>query len=222
MKIEFLPRILHSTDWATLVFMLTIALLAVNKNIFAVRFHEYVKLFYSDKYIKIYRDSSNITSWFTISMFVVQLISFSFIIHIFLSSIEYVDLHSFIDFLQIINFFSFFILLKYLIEKIIAVCFNIEEFAEQYNLLKINYRTYLGLLLLPVAMILFYGNIDKEVALYIICGLIVVMNFILYWIIFKYYQKTINRYLLYFILYLCTLEIAPYLILYKWFVIFKS
>ena len=222
MKMEFVPRILHSTDWATLIFMLTITLLAVNKNIFAVRFHEYIKLFYSDKYIKIYRDSSNITSWFTISMFIIQLVSFSFIIHIFLSSLGYVDLHSFLDFLQIINFFSFFVLLKYLIEKIIAVCFTIEEFAEQYNLLKVNYRTYLGLLLLPVSMILFYSNIDKELAFYIIATLIVLMNGILYWIILKYYQKIINRYFLYFILYLCTLEIAPYLILYKWFAIYKS
>ena len=222
MKIEFLPRIVQSADWATLLFIATITLLAINKNVFAIRFHEYIKLFYSDKYIKIYRDTANLKSWFTISMFLIQLVSFSFIIHIFLSSLGYVNLYRFLDYLQIFNFFSFFVLLKYLIEKMIAICFDIEEFAEHYNLLKVNYRTYLGLLLLPIAILLFYSPIDDTVVLYITIGLTVLMNIILYWIILKYHQKIINRYFFYFILYLCTLEIAPYLILYKWFVIYKS
>jgi hypothetical protein len=45
--------------------------------------------------------------------------------------------------IQIITFLIFFVLSKYLIEKIIATAFHIEEFVEQFNLQKVTYRTYI-------------------------------------------------------------------------------
>lgn len=216
MNIEFIPRFTSSSDWATLIFILTFALLTVNRNVFAVRFHDYIRLIYSDKYLKIYKDTNNLKSSFTISMFLIQLISFSFIIHISLSYFNYSNLNSFIDFLNIFNLLTFFILGKYLIEKIIAVFFNIEDFAEQYNLTKVNFRTYLGLIILPISMFLFYTKTQENSLLYIILSILLITNIIMYIVILKNHQKFILKHIFYFILYLCTLEIAPYLILYKW------
>ena len=71
-------RIIESKDWATILFVICAAIIAINKTISSVRFNEFFRLAYSDKYTKIYRDSSNLKSGFTISMFVLQLISFSF------------------------------------------------------------------------------------------------------------------------------------------------
>ncbi|MDN3708234.1 DUF4271 domain-containing protein [Myroides ceti] len=221
-ELEFIPRLTQSTDWATLIFLATFILLAVNKNVFSVRFSEYIKLIYSDKYIKIYRDTSNLKSWFTISMFIVQLISFSFIVHIILSTFSIIDFHSFLDFIKVFNFIAFFILAKYLIEKIIAVCFNLEDFAEHYNLLKVNYRTYLGLLLLPVSIVWFYYPVNSQYFAYGLIFIIIAINIGLYFVILKNYEKLILSNIFYFILYLCTLEIAPYLILFKWVDIYKS
>ena len=53
MNIDFLPRLISSSDWATLLFILSFALLTVNKNVFALRFYDYIRLIYSDKYLKI-------------------------------------------------------------------------------------------------------------------------------------------------------------------------
>jgi len=217
MNIDFTPRLISSGDWATLLFILSLALLTVNKNVFSVRFHDYIRLVYSDKYLKIYKDPSNLMSWFTISMFFIQLISFSFIVHIALSDLNYSSLNSFIDFLRIFNFLTFFILSKYLIEKIIAIFFKIEDFVEQYNLIKVNFRTYLGFLLLPVSMFLFYSKNQELNIIYIVLLIVLITNVIMYSVILKNHQKFILKHILYFILYLCALELAPYLIIYKWF-----
>src|SRR5690606_16616943 len=101
MNVDFIPRIISSADWATLLFILAFGLLTVNRNVFAVRFHDYIRLFYSDRYLKIYKDTNNLKSWFTISMFIIQLISYSFIIHIFLSYINYGNINSLFDYLLI-------------------------------------------------------------------------------------------------------------------------
>lgn len=222
MNIDFIPRLTSSADWATLLFILSFALLTVNKNVFAVRFHDYIRLFYSDKYLKIYKDTSNLKSWFTISMFIIQLISYSFIIHIGLSYLDRSEIYSLLDYFKIFNFLTFFILAKFLIEKIIANFFDIEEFIEQYNLIKVNFRTYLGLLILPVAMFLFYNKTHEINTIYIIFFTILISNIIMYALILKNHQKLITQHILYFILYLCTLEIAPYLLIYKLFATSKS
>ena len=73
-------RIIESKDWATFLFIICIGIIAINKTISSVRFAEFIRLAYSDKYTKIYRDSSNLMNGFTVSMFVVQLISFSFFV----------------------------------------------------------------------------------------------------------------------------------------------
>ena len=78
LAIQLQERIIESKDWATVLFVLCVGIIAVNKTISSVRFNEFIRLAYSDKYTKIYKDSSNLMSGFTVSMFVLQLFSFSF------------------------------------------------------------------------------------------------------------------------------------------------
>jgi len=217
MDLVFNERMAEGKDWATILFVFCFALLAVNRSAFEVRFAEFIKLAYSDKYTKIYKDSTNMLSWFTISLFVIQIISFSFLIQFVLSYYKVVDKTSWISYIQILTLTSVFILSKYLIEKIIATAFRIEEFNEQFNLHKVNYRAYIGLLLLPVNIILFYNNEPKPVILYIIIGVLVATAVVSYLMSLKIYQNLIVSKLFYFILYLCALEIAPYYFMYYWF-----
>lgn len=218
MEIELLLRKIENKDWATLIFVLVLGLIAYNRWIFTSQFSDFSKLIFSNKYIKIYRDPSQLSSWFTLSMAFVQFITFSFIIHIFLSYFSTTNLASFRQFAQILNIVCFFILSKYLIEKVIAICFDLEEFINQFHLVKVNYRTYLGLAMLPITMILFYNTTISPYVMYLILSLIVIANVFIYSMIIKIHQKQLSSYFYYFILYLCTFEIAPYYILYKWYV----
>jgi hypothetical protein len=214
--IIFQERIISYSDWATLLFIVAFVIIAVNRNVFATRFYEFIRLAISDKYTKIYKDRSNMVSGFTISMFVVQLLSLSFFILLLLNQLGIKEKNDAIVYIQIITFLSVFILSKYLLEKIIAATFQIEEFNEQFNLLKISYRTYLGFILLPINLILYFNTIQSNLIFIILTALLVLFNTLTYIIAVKVYQNLVMRKLFYFILYLCTLEIAPYYFMYYW------
>lgn len=211
------PRINDTDDWVTLVFILSFGIIALTKSIYENRFEDFSKLIFSDKYVRIYRDSSHLLGMFSISLFLVQIISFTFFIQILLDHLDYGSKKDWILFIQIFTFIIYFILSKLLIEKTIATTFKIEEFVEQFNLQKVTYRTYVGLLLLPIDIILYYyGPILKNTPLLVLYS-IIVLNILLYAYSIKNYRKEIFSKLFYFILYLCTLEIAPYYFMYYWF-----
>jgi hypothetical protein len=214
--IQLSERILVNKDWATVLFMLAIAVIALNKTIFTIRFNEFIKLGYSDKYNKVYKDTNNLLSWFTISMFVIQLISFSFFILLMLSYFNYTKIDNYITYIQIATFLFVFILSKFLIEKIIGTAINSESLVDKFNLVKVNYRAFLGFILLPINIVLYYNSWPIKEVFYIILSVFLLYNVFTYYFLVKTYQKTILSKLFYFILYLCTLEIAPYYFMYYW------
>jgi hypothetical protein len=211
-----IERILVNKDWATVLFVLAIAVIALNKSVFSIRFNEFIKLGYSDKYNKVYKDTNNLLSWFTISMFVIQLISFSFFILLMLSYFNYTKIDNYITYIQIVTFLFVFILSKFLIEKIIGTAINSESLVDQFNLIKVNYRAFLGFVLLPINIVLYYNSWPIKEVFYIILTVFLIYNVFTYYFLVKTYQKTILSKLFYFILYLCTLEIAPYYFMYYW------
>ena len=212
------PRITENEDWATTLFVLSFAIIAITKSIFENRFGDFANLIFSNKYTKVYKDNSNLKSGFTIALFLVQVISLAFFIQISLSYFGYASKTDWVLYIQIFTFLIFFILSKYLIEKIIATSFNIEEFMDQFNLQKVTYRTYIGLLILPINVILFYyDSFSRNIPLAII-AIVLTINVLTYLISIKNYQNIILGKLFYFILYLCTLEIAPYYFMYYWFI----
>ncbi|MEO8534179.1 MAG: DUF4271 domain-containing protein [Flavobacterium sp.] len=210
------PRILENKDWATFLFVLAFGLVAVTKSAYETRFSEFSKLIFSDKYAKIYRDTSNLKGSFIVGLFFVQIISFAFFIQLTMHTFGYASKTDWVLFIQIATFLLYFILAKYLIEKIVATSFNIEDFIDHLNLQKATYRTYIGVLILPFNAILFYyDNIPKSVPLAII-GVSLCISLFSYFISIKTHQNIIISKLFYFILYLCALEIAPYYFLYYW------
>ena len=208
------PRILEPKDWATYLFVFSFVLIAITKTAFETRFSEFIRILVSDKYIKVYKDTSHLMSGFTILLFIVQIISFSFFIQLVLNFLGYVSKTDWVIFIRIFTFFGIFVLSKFLIEKIVAAVFNIEEFAEQFNLQKVSYRTFIGMILLPINIYLFYNNTPSNILIYCTIVVILIINLFSYLISLKIYQNLLISKLFYFILYLCALEIAPYYFIY--------
>lgn len=209
-------RVTGTKDWAIVLFLIALVIIATNKNVFEVRFNEFLRLGFSDKYNKIYKDTSNLLDWFTISMFLIQLISYSFFLLIMLSYFKYTTITNYISYIQICTFLFVFILSKFLIEKIIGVVVNAENFIDQFNLVKVNYRAFLGVILLPVNLVLYFNKTPLEIVIYTILSVFALYNVFTYWFLLKNYQKILLGKIFYFILYLCTLEIAPYYFMYYW------
>jgi len=211
---EFQPRIVSPFDWATLIFVVALGLVVIARTAFESRFNDYIRLLVSDKYTKIYRESSHLWSGFNIVLFVVHLISLSFFIQIVLAHNGWGEKTDWLLFVRIFTGLFVFILSKFLIEKIIAVTFDVEELIDEFNLQKVNFRTYIGLLLFPVSMILFYGDFITNTLISVIIITILVVNLLTYLFSLKNHQNIVTGKLFYFILYLCALEIAPYYFIY--------
>jgi hypothetical protein len=118
MQINFQDRILENKDWATALFVFSFALIAVAKTTFENRFSDFLRLLISDKYIKIYKDSSNLMSWFTIILFVVHLLSLAFFIQLLLSYFGFAAKTDWLFYIRVSTLLGVFILSKYLVEKI--------------------------------------------------------------------------------------------------------
>jgi hypothetical protein len=107
------------------------------------------------------------------------------------------------------------ILIKVLLERLIASLFEIDSLIDSYLFQKTNYKNFLGLILLPINILLVFTISLTPNVFYIIFGLLIVINIVGFVTSIKSHQKTIINNIFYFILYLCALEIAPYVILYK-------
>ena len=114
-------------------------------------------------------------------------------------------------FATILLFFTIFLSLRFLLDYIIINILGLNQFVNYFVYSKSGYLKTIGLLLLP-ALILNEYSIKSNTFLLIICGLLFLFRLVL--ILFNNKLLVVNK-LFYFILYLCTLEIAPLLILYK-------
>lgn len=217
---EFLwiERITPGNEWAAFLFVATLSVIVVTRTVFEARFADFTRLIVNDKYLKIYRDHTQISSWFNVLLFWVQLITFSFLLLVWLDHLGWMEKDNFKSFIQIFTLFSFFILSKYLIEKIIAATFEIEEKLDQFNLYKISYRAYSGLLMFPFAVVMYYNDTINIGFFYIFATLIAFAHLFTYLKTLKSFQSVIINNLFYFILYLCALEIGPYYFIYYWFI----
>jgi hypothetical protein len=153
-------------------------------------------------------------SGFNVLLVAVNLISLSFFIQLVFYHLDYGEKTDWVLFIRIFTMLSVFIFSKFLIEKIIATIFGIEEVIEQFSLQKVTFRTYMGLLLLPVTFMLFYSDYITNFIIYSIIIILLTINLLAYFISLKIYQNFIFSKFFYFILYLCALEIAPYYFIY--------
>ena len=175
------------------------------------RFQSYLGIIFNYRYLKVYSKENNQTQhWFNVLLFIPQLIVFSMVIK---ETIEYFQIPTGSNILVIISFLALFILFKYYLEKMISTIFDITGFAESFQFHKLTYRNYSAMIILPFLAYYTFTGLPQNILIIIILGLFALLNVISLALTLINHQKSIARHLFYFILYLCALEIAPYLIL---------
>ncbi|EKF56641.1 hypothetical protein I215_00465 [Galbibacter marinus] len=203
----------HSIETILLTVALVCLTVAKFKN--EQKFHSFIMLFVNYQYLKIYsKEPGQTTSTFNLLLFIVQMISFSLVLWI---ALPYFDPNHEVNFYLIMPFLILFILFKFYLEKLIATIFDINKFTESFHFHKVTYRNLTSLLLLPMISLFIYSNLSSIIALYAILLCFCLLNVIAFVLTLRNHQKLIQKYLFYFILYLCTLEIAPYLLLIKFY-----
>lgn len=202
-------------DWVTLIMVGCILIIAILKVIYPKRFNDFIRLPVSNNYFLAKGKSEEVRHPFSILLFVIQLISTSLFVNLFF--LEKGKANVFL-FLQILFVVFVFIIVKTSIEKMIGAIFSIEKLIDHYIYEKLSYRNFLSLLLI-ITNLIFYFSIKPDLnTLLILTGILFLVNMLILSYSYKNYRSLIFSNLFYFLLYICALEISPYLILYKAFI----
>ena len=122
-------------------------------------------------------------------------------------------------YLLCLTFVSVFLLTQHFIGKLIATLCNFEELLNTIDHHRNIYRAMFAYALLIINCIVIYLCNMNETALLTALIFIGFMLFIYHLILIYTYRSLLFSTHLYFILYLCALEITPYLLLYKYFML---
>ena len=170
----------------------------------------------SNKYFLVLGKSEEIQHPFNLLLFVAQVVTVSLFIFLFIityspeNNVSHPRL-----FLQICTGYTIFIGIKFAVEKIIGLVFNIDLLINSYLYKKLSYRNLLTFLFFIGNILFFYVTKPTLGALFIFGLVVLFLNSIALFYSYKTNAPTILNNFFYFILYLCALEISPYIILYK-------
>ncbi|KQC30961.1 DUF4271 domain-containing protein [Flagellimonas eckloniae] len=206
---------IESLDWMTLVLFLSMVVLALVKYLFGNRFLSFIILPFNNKYIVLNsKKGRRLLNWFHILLTLFQLINFSLFIFLFQKTFWGIPSYGqFFFFLITMGFLILFQLLKILLQYGKGVIFNTTVLISDVIFNKSSYFNYSSLIMFVSNVILIYILKDSKPLIYVTIILIVSINTIGLINLLKNYQKAIIPYFFYFILYLCTLEIAPLVII---------
>ena len=213
---EAIERFTVSHDWITLLLVFVLGLLAITKYAFNQRFAHFVMLFATDKYFVLKGKDHKIFHPFNLLLFAVNIVTVALFIFIFYEAFyEPVSRRPKVLYLRIATAYTTFVLLKFGLEKILSNILSVDRKMDYYLFYKLSYRNFMALLLLPVCVSLIYIWEPSLTIFYICIGVILLINAATLLGIYLRNQQYILKNWFYFILYLCALEIGPYIILYK-------
>ncbi|TBM98999.1 DUF4271 domain-containing protein [Hyunsoonleella flava] len=198
----------------TLLLLSCLATIAIAKSIAPRRFNEFIMVISNSRYLKIYGKDQKFLDYYDGLLFINLIISGAIFSVICIENLTNSIESNITLLVKLVVGIGIFMLAKVLLERLIASLFEIDEIIDNYLFQKISYKNYLGILLLPINAILIFSIAPTKTLLYSILGLLFVVNISGLFTSFKMYQNEIKNNFFYFILYLCALEIAPYVVIY--------
>ena len=208
-------RIYEYQDWITILFLVCFVLLAMAKILFPQRFEEFTSLLNSGKFIAFKGKENKAFHAFNILLLSLQAISVSIFFYIIYRFFWETETSPLIIFIRIFTAYFCLVLIKVGVEKIIGNIFEIDEKIDYYIFQKFSYRNFISIFLLFASLFLIYAFHPTALIIGLISGSAIIANAIGLIVIYRRNQSVLSANWFYFILYLCALEIAPYIILYK-------
>lgn len=202
-------------EWFTILTVFGIFAIAVAKYLNTLRFGDFISIIGNSKYIKIYSKDQKFIDPFDGLLFLN--LAFSGSIFLFFCYSTFVSPLTFelISFLKLLLAVATVVIIKTLLERLIASLFEIDSIIDAYLFQKITFLNYSGLVLIITNLLLLYTITNPKIVIITSFVVIFLINLIGFMTSFRNYQKIINPNFFYFLLYLCALEIAPYVLLYK-------
>ena len=209
--------ILRNADfphWITGILLLALLLLVLSKAVFYSRFMNFIILPFNNKYLLLYNKKGRLLSGFHMAVSLFQMLNLALFAYYALA-VFYpgLGLGGITGFLLILGAVAGFTLVKAMVQLAGGIIFESEKDAASMVYGKMSYLNFAALPLFLANLLLTYLFPGSK-TLVILGFLLLVLVLAIGWIsLVKIHQKQIAAHFLYFILYLCALEISPILII---------
>jgi len=213
-----IERVIINNDWLTFIFLGILFLVVLANYLDKNRLRQLAVLPFNSLYFTNFENTSdNLRKGFTIFLFISSNLTLSIFLYLLFhklypSFFKHYN-HPFVIILGMV--FGYWAL-KYLISLIAAWIFELEEVRRKVVYIKLSYflsfQFYLFLLLI---FAIYFFESSSNFIQYVL-GIYLVFLLVRYFQFLRAMKKMIFVNLFYFILYICTLEIAPFMVLYKW------
>jgi hypothetical protein len=212
---EALVRNWNSNDWITLLLVGCLLLIALVHFLYPRRFREFLLLPITDTYFHVQGKEGGLTHPFNLMLWSMQLIAVALFIYIAADLFPGFDRSDQdLTYLTVLSGYTAFVGFKFTTETLVSKALNMEPVIENYLYRKLTYRNLIALALLVSAVIFTYTLPPEPVYMWTIIGVVLLVNVLMLFYTYKSMNRLILRNFFYFILYLCALEISPYIILY--------
>ncbi|EAR16899.1 MULTISPECIES: DUF4271 domain-containing protein [Robiginitalea] len=211
---EPVERYIASNDWITALLLLGLIALVFARSMFYSRFENFIILPFNNKYVVLYNKKGRLLSGFHIAMCVFQLLNLA--LFAYLAGLAFdgeMRWGTRFIFPVILGGLLVFTLLKVGAQLLAGYLFESEQLAASMVFSKLSYLNYSALILFAANLLLTYLTPQSQVVAGIGLFLLITINAIGWISVLKIHQKVIASQFFYFILYLCALEISPFLII---------
>ena len=203
----------YTADWTTIILFSSIFFMVLAKTACYGRFLNYIILPFNNKYIFLYQKKDKPFNWFNIFLSIFQLLNFSLFLYfaytIFFKVPEGQQLLAYGSiFISLLLFFT----VKILLQLGNGFIFNSKKIISEIIFKKLSYLNYSGLVMLFANLLLNYVFKESKTVVAIGFLLVFLINAIGWTTTLRNHQNFIANNFVYFILYLCALEIAPIII----------
>ncbi len=208
--LQAIERIIDDNSWITIVIIIAIILLAMMKLLKPTKLYGYTIAFISPGFFhKRIEEGDSFFTPFRLFLFFYSAIVLSLFLYlVFLAENYHYD---FLVFTGLLIVVTLYFAARFLIDHALANILGLSSVVNYFLYTKSGYLYVLCLWLLPVIILYQYAFPNKLFLIFSFCVLLIIRAFL----ILSNNKKLIISKLFYFILYLCALEIAPLLILYK-------
>ncbi len=202
-------------EWFTIFTIIGLFAIVIAKFVNTLRFNDFLYVIGNSKYLKIYTKDQKFIDQFDSFLFINLALSFSIFSYFAYSTFVTPLSFELISFLKLLFTVSTIVIIKTLLERLIGSLFEIDRLIDYYLFQKTTFKNYSGIVFLIANLFLLYTNTYANVVIIAAFSLICLINLMGFLTSFKNYQNRINPNMFYFLLYLCALEIGPYILLYK-------
>ena len=208
---RWIPVSFENKDWISFLFVAILALLAFIKTYHVFRFKEFLNLLVNNKYIIIFNKKERSGVLFTFLLLLVQggilSVAIWLLLEFFAIKISFYNIPQ--QYLVMLGV-GLFIFLKFIFQRFVSYVFDFDTFSRSYLFIRLSYSNYAAFVLVFLLFLNIYatGNniylLAFSLVIFLYIQILGVISFA------KLYKNEIKQYWYYFILYLCTFEIAPY------------